>query len=874
MSEVLTRLSPALADRYRIEREVGSGAMATVYLAHDLKHDREVALKVLRPELAAVLGVERFLNEIRITARLDHPHILTLIDSGSANGFLYYVLPFVRGESMRDRLRREKQLSVDDALTITRQVGSALEYAHRQGVVHRDIKPENILIHEGEAMLADFGIALAVKEAGGHRLTETGRSLGTPQYMSPEQATGERTLDARSDVYSLAAVLYEMLAGEPPHTGPNLQAIIAKLLTERPIRLRVLRDTVPEGIDAAVAKALAIVPADRYANAGEFVRALAIPATPPRARWQWRRLIPVAIGAGAVTAALATALVVGRRSPPPPAVDRIQLTATGNATVPSLSPDGSRLAFGEKECDAEGYCTYRLVIQDVDGTGRLVITGNIAVLWSTEWTRDGRYLLYSGSYGAERWGMFAISTLGGTPRYLGCCSGILLSGDTVLVFRGLASGDTLAWVRRVSARGGQPLDSIPIRHPGLRFNVIPTTYKDRLLVLVRRPNQKARELRLIDYKGAIIDRSIAGFDVGDRAIAARWMAERSELLVAVQHEPEGDEYDFLRIRASASRIEPMVDTVAERIGMGGWYDVSPDGARLVYTVGPVETSIWASDRNHSKPTSPRPLFTSTTVAFARVSPAGDRMLVGRQVVSDGRRRFQLFITPFSSWEESQVSAPLEDFVGVQWTADGNRIVYANGVGTRLQVVEVDTSGRHGREIANVDRSMASGLYTLRDGGVALVGPDRRSIALLRRRDHADMTLRAPQWLGYIEGLSASPDGVSLGILGWDRASDSAVVGQVNLNTGTIKRLATLGAEDLGFPTWLNDGSIVFDIQEARGAQALYTIRPGGRAKRLGALPHAPAAYSVSADGRRLVVTSRSDKKDVYMIRNFGDFLKR
>ena len=205
------RLFGALADRYRIEREIGRGGMATVYLARDLKHDRDVALKVLRPELAAVLGVNRFLNEIRISAKLDHPHILTLIDSGAADGFLYYVMPFVRGESLRDKLKREKQLKVDEALDITRQVTSALEYAHRHGLVHRDIKPENILLHEGEAMLADFGIAMAVKEAGGSRLTESGVSLGTPQYMSPEQATGDRPLDARSDVYSIAAVLYEML---------------------------------------------------------------------------------------------------------------------------------------------------------------------------------------------------------------------------------------------------------------------------------------------------------------------------------------------------------------------------------------------------------------------------------------------------------------------------------------------------------------------------------------------------------------------------------------------------------------------------------------------------------------------------------------
>ena len=196
-------LSDALADRYTIERELGAGGMATVYLARDLRHDREVALKVLRPELAAVLGADRFLNEVRITARLDHPHIVTLIDSGESDGFLWYVLPYIRGESLRARLDRERQLGIDEALAITRQIATALDFAHQHDVVHRDIKPENILLHEGEAMLADFGIALAVKEAGGNRLTETGLSLGTPQYMSPEQATGDRQLDARSDVYSL-----------------------------------------------------------------------------------------------------------------------------------------------------------------------------------------------------------------------------------------------------------------------------------------------------------------------------------------------------------------------------------------------------------------------------------------------------------------------------------------------------------------------------------------------------------------------------------------------------------------------------------------------------------------------------------------------
>ena len=221
MTDSLARLSAALTDRYDIQEEIGAGGMATVYLAHDVKHDRKVALKVLRPELAAVIGAERFLQEIKVTANLQHPHILPLHESGEADSFLYYVMPLVEDDSLRERLLREKRLPVGDALEITKAVASALDYAHRHGVIHRDIKPENVLLHDGQALVADFGIALAVSQAGGTRLTETGLSVGTPHYMSPEQAMGDRELDARSDVYSLGAMLYEMLVGEPPFTGPR-----------------------------------------------------------------------------------------------------------------------------------------------------------------------------------------------------------------------------------------------------------------------------------------------------------------------------------------------------------------------------------------------------------------------------------------------------------------------------------------------------------------------------------------------------------------------------------------------------------------------------------------------------------------------------
>jgi len=270
MSDDIVRLTSAVADRYQIDREIGRGGMATVYLARDLRHNRNVALKVLNPELGAVLGVERFLAEIRVTANLQHPNLLALFDSGEVNGLLYYVMPFIEGETLRTRLEREKQLPVDEVVRMSSAIASALGYAHRHDVIHRDLKPENILLHEGQPLIADFGIALAVSNAGGNRITQTGLSLGTPQYMSPEQATGDRVVDARTDIYSLGAITYEMLVGDPPHVGSTAQAVIAKLLTERPASVRASRPSVPLHVDAAVGRALEKLAADRFSTAKEF----------------------------------------------------------------------------------------------------------------------------------------------------------------------------------------------------------------------------------------------------------------------------------------------------------------------------------------------------------------------------------------------------------------------------------------------------------------------------------------------------------------------------------------------------------------------------------------------------------------------------
>jgi tRNA A-37 threonylcarbamoyl transferase component Bud32/WD40 repeat protein len=359
----LARLRTALADRYRIERELGQGGMATVYLAADLRHDREVAIKVLHPELAAALGGDRFLSEIKTTARLQHPHILPLLDSGTADGLLFYVMPYVAGETLRNRLQRERQLPVEEALRIAREVADALGQAHAQGIVHRDIKPENILLQGEHALVADFGIALAVSAAGGQRMTQTGLSLGTPQYMSPEQAMGEKGIDSRSDLYALGVVVYEMLVGDPPFTGSSVQAIVGRILSESPRPLVPQRRTVPAHVESAVLRSLEKLPADRFATAADFIaalsgqggatRAIVGGAAAPRRKVGRER----ALAAALVLAVIAAALGWMRRAPvPPPSRQQVVLWkyqlpdaltpgAPLIATQAAIAPDGSSIVY-------------------------------------------------------------------------------------------------------------------------------------------------------------------------------------------------------------------------------------------------------------------------------------------------------------------------------------------------------------------------------------------------------------------------------------------------------------------------------------------------------------------------------------------------
>ncbi len=432
MKDGVISLSEALGSRYRIERELGQGGMATVYLAEDLKHGRRVAIKVLRPDLAAVIGAERFLREIKTIAVLQHPHILGLIDSGEVQGSAYYVMPFVEGESLRDRLTREKQLPIPEATRIATEVASALDYAHRHGVIHRDIKPENILLHDGTALVADFGIALAVSSAGGTRMTETGLSLGTPHYMSPEQSMGEREITARSDVYALGCVTYEMLTGDPPFTGSTAQAIVAKVMTEKPASIRRLRERVPQQVEDAVLTALEKLPADRFGSAAEFAQAItgaptgrlaseeSVSRAMPPSRSLRRSRLYAASAAILLLAVVAATFIAGRRlgrqdSTLPPSRLAILAPNLGGTGVASLfrqtavTQDGEAVVFVSQNKLGLNTLSY----QRLDAVSAREIGGSTYML-NPQISPDGRWIIgWASGFGAANDRAFRIPIVGG-----------------------------------------------------------------------------------------------------------------------------------------------------------------------------------------------------------------------------------------------------------------------------------------------------------------------------------------------------------------------------------------------------------------------------------------------------------------------------
>jgi len=688
---VLDRLSAALADKYRIERELGAGGMATVYLAQDLKHDRKVALKVLRPELAAVIGADRFLSEIKTTANLQHPHILPLFDSGEADSFLFYVMPYVEGETVRDRISREKQLPVADAVRITTEVAAALDYAHRHGVIHRDIKPENILLHDGSALVADFGIALAASKAGGTRMTETGMSLGTPHYMSPEQAMGDREISARSDVYALGCVAYEMLVGEPPFTGPTAQAIIARVMTEEPRTLTLQRKTIPPGVEAAVFTALEKLPADRFATAAEFAAALADPAYvssavgatrgTARAGGPAARRLSVGVAAAAGLALAVLGLVTGwalwhPRAPEAlPVVQRYVVALADsvnfenlNGSSIAIAPDGSVFAYVSRAGLMLRYAD-RLDVVPVSGGRR----GD-----GPFFSPDGQWL---GFMDGRR--VVKVPLAGGAAVTIcDSCVGYSFnwaSDDTIRYHTAPPGNVNSRVLMAVSARGGRPHEiARPDSASGELFRA-PMLLPHSRTVLFALYTGKTSRLAALDLRTGTITRfDQAGFSPQwvDRGFVALSDADGS--LIALP-------FDARRVRPTGAPV-PIAKDVLQPDPTSTQAAVSATGS-IVYVLSGANSSRELALVSRTGETTP---LTAEPKAFEgpSLAPDGRRLAVGIADSKSGSRDVWVLDIAQQAWSRLTTDGISDRPI---WTPDGQRLVYSSNAD--LWRIAADGSGR-------------------------------------------------------------------------------------------------------------------------------------------------------------------------------------
>ena len=672
MTTIPARVVDALAARYRVEREIGAGGMATVYLAEDLKHHRRIALKVLKPELAAILGAERFLKEIEVTANLQHPNILPLYDSGEAGGHLYYVMPFIEGEALRDRLSREKQLPVDEALRIADSVAAALQFAHERGVVHRDIKPENILLQSGQALVADFGIALAVSQAGGARLTETGLSLGTPHYMSPEQATGDRDIDARSDIYGLGCVLYEMLAGEPPHLGNTAQAVVAKILTDDPEPVRKRRKTVPLHVDAVVQKALAKLPADRFASAAELRSTMAnpsftLPVTGERGPAAFLRRVPLGIaGATAVVALAVGALALrreGRPATPLGPVVRFEITppdSDGVVQRTDVSPDGSRILLEQRGTDGQ----VRVYIRDLCTLGTtLVQLADPNPRWAF-FSPDGRELAFVSTTRLNVFtGKLRVAPVGGGPVRTIADSAIAKSGwgdDGYLYYSATTAGAAPPQIVRVASAGGVPdtvlaSDSVafyvPTPLPGSRGLIMIANSKERQSVAVL--ELRTRAWRALAPSGlwlAYVHPGYLLFDRGRFLMAARFDPERLELI--------GDPVPVLEVPAAQfGAFSIRGGTLTYLAGLWSWHNVA----------------VLVDRRGNRRPLENLP--PSQEYGYPAVSPDGRKIALRVTPAGGGNPQMDLWVYEMPRGPLTRLTSDAGQDDDPSWTPNGKRILF-------------------------------------------------------------------------------------------------------------------------------------------------------------------------------------------------------
>jgi len=879
----LDRIRASLADRYIVERELGLGGMATVYLAHDIRHDRDVAIKVLHAELGAVLGGERFLSEIRTTARLQHPHILPLLDSGDADGLLYYVMPLVTGETLRSRLDRERQLPIDDAVRIASEVADALGYAHALGVIHRDIKPENILLQGGHAVVADFGIALAVQTAGGPRMTQTGLSLGTPQYMSPEQAMGERTIDARSDIYSLGAVTYEMLVGEAPFTGQSVQAIVARVMTEEPRGLAMQRKAIPERLEYAVMRALEKLPADRWASAHEFIDAVHDTsafsgargaasrysnANRGKRRWSARLRDPMVIVAGAIaiasaalagvawwtthTAAGAAGQVVSFTIP----VVRGSISVLGFNTL-SVSPDGRLLVYiGRSDGDRQ-----MLLLRRIDDVTPIVLSGTEDANHPV-FSPDGRSIAFVRSNQIYRTAVDGgsptlLATVRGTFNGMGWSSTgvIVVSSNTELYLVPESGGAVRVLVQADKADSERYLDA-------------PLVVDDAKLVLY------ASNASISPVSARI---AVASMETGQTTVlnilGAQPLGIIDGVLVYVTSSGVvmGVPFDASKRRLTGAPVQ-LVTGVSINASSGlARAALSRTGTLFYEGATPKSQIVLASMRGLTRPL----LDEQREFAFPRLSPDGKQLAV--TVGSGGRRDIWLYDlasgTPTRLTSEGGINERPE------WSPDGTRVLYRSDLDARSSILWRPAD-------------MSAGATPLLTGAridvfEAVFSPDARFIAYQVDTAGADIYYHAtngdtmPRAVANnskaIESMPRiSPDGRWIAF-DTDESGDNEVVVQPFPGPGGRVQVSVGGGTE---PIWSRDGRRLF--YRSRGQIMAATISNGPRfgvSSRdtlfqdvyvYATNPH--ANYDVTPDGTHLLFLKAASEGEMTVIVNWKNVL--
>ena len=876
----LERLTDALADRYTVERELGQGGMATVYLAHDLRHNRKVAVKVLRPELAAALGSDRFLREIEIAAGLSHPHILPLYDSGTAASphegageYLFYVMPYVEGESLRERLTREKQLPLDEALTLAREIADALSFAHARGVIHRDIKPENILLQGGHAVVADFGIARAVDAAGGQQLTETGLALGTPMYMSPEQAAGERDLDGRSDLYALGCVLYEMLAGQPPFSGPTVESVVHQHLTAVAPPITQIRPAVPAEVAGVLQRALAKNPADRFNPVAQFADALREPGGKGSAAATSRPRRGLLVGTAAIVVtviAVTMAIVARSGSAPVPGVGRtVQVTREPGLEVdPAISPDGQMVAYASGTTS-----NMQIFVRQVAGGRTVQLTtdpsGNFR---SPRWSPDGTRIAYQATDG-----VYVVPALGGAPRLVARAptpaaavsigaytplAGLSWSPDgRRIVFAGNV-GLTGLWI--VDADGGEPIKlEVPLETDSPSWSPdgsrIAVSVGNSIFVFGTAyfGNAGQAAIWIVPVDGS---EPVQLTDGRSLDLSPQWSPDGRFLYFVSDR---GGSRDVYRIPADG-RGEPQRVTT----GLGAQtISLSPDGRHLAFTRLQSSTNIWAM---------PVPTDVPVTAATATPITTGTQTIESVDVTRDGRQlvfdsdrsgNADIYTMATAGGEAVQLTTDSAGDYSPAWSPDGTRIAFhslrtgnrdlfimnADGTGlTRLTSdprEELDPSwSPDGRAI--VVEVMAATDFARENFVVVPLDPGADGGQTLT--GVGDFAEWSP--LGDVIAFHAN-DGIRL--MGLERDSSRLLVS--NAADGT----------EAFYSAWAPDGRTLFYLARGDAGWMIRAIPSAGGPSRIFVRfddpARQPAGYGFTTDGRTFYLTMGAHEADVWVL---------